>query len=43
MTPEIKLLIEERNNARYEKNWARADELRDQLQLLGVDVHDDKI
>jgi len=43
MTPEIKLLIEERNNARHEKNWARADELRDQLQLLGVDVHDDKI
>ena len=43
MTPEIELLIVERNKARQEKNWARADELRDQLQSLGVNLHDGKI
>lgn len=43
LTPEIEALIVERNKARREKNWKRADELRDQLQLLGVDVHDGKI
>ena len=43
LTPEIEALIDARNKARREKNWARADELRDQLQVLGVDLHDDKI
>jgi cysteinyl-tRNA synthetase len=43
VTPEIQHLIDERNKARQEKDWARADELRDQLQQLGFDVHDDKI
>jgi cysteinyl-tRNA synthetase len=43
VTPEIQALIEERNNARSEKNWARSDQLRDQLKEFGVDVHDDKI
>jgi cysteinyl-tRNA synthetase len=43
MTPEIESLITERNKARQEKNWARADELRDQLQSLGVNLHDGKI
>lgn len=43
LTPEIETLINERNKARREKNWARADELRDQLKGLGVDTHDKKI
>jgi len=43
LTPEIELLIAERNKARREKNWARADELRDQLKRLDVDTHDEKI
>ena len=43
LTPEIETLIDARNKARREKNWARADELRDQLEKLGVDVHDGKI
>jgi cysteinyl-tRNA synthetase len=43
LTPEIEALINARNKARREKNWAHADELRDQLEALGVDVHDDKI
>lgn len=43
LTPEIQALINERNQARREKNWARSDELRDQLKAMGVDVKDDKI
>lgn len=43
LTPEMQQLIEERNKARREKNWARADELRDQLVALGVDVQDKKV
>ena len=43
LTPEIQALIDERNQARREKNWARSDELRDQLKAMGVDVKDDKI
>ncbi len=43
LTPEIESLIVERNKARREKNWKRADELRDQLKSLGVDVHDGKM
>ncbi|HLW72458.1 MAG TPA: cysteine--tRNA ligase [Candidatus Babeliales bacterium] len=43
LTPEIESLIDARNKARYEKNWARADELREQLATLGVDIHDGKI
>jgi len=42
-SPEIKKLIEERETARKEKNWARADEIRDQLAGLGVEVQDKKI
>ena len=37
---EIEALIEERNQARVEKNWGRADEIRDQLQSLGVVLED---
>jgi len=43
LTPEIEALIDARNKARREKNWARSDELRDRLEELGVDVHDGKI
>jgi cysteinyl-tRNA synthetase len=43
LTPEIEALIDARNKARREKNWARADELRDQLEKLGIDVRDSKI
>ena len=43
LTPEIEALINARNKARREKNWAQADELRDQLEALGVEVRDDKI
>jgi cysteinyl-tRNA synthetase len=43
MTPEIELLIAERNKARHEKNWKRADELRDQLKAMGMEVQDAKL
>ena len=43
LTPEIQALIDERNKARLEKNWARSDELRDQLKEMGVDVRDEKV
>jgi len=43
MTPEIQELIDARNKARREKDWARSDELRDQLKELGFDMHDEKI
>jgi cysteinyl-tRNA synthetase len=42
MTPEIEALIIARNKARHEKHWALADELRDKLVALGVDVRDKK-
>lgn len=43
VTPEIKQLIEERNQARLNKNWAEADRLRDKLKELGFNVQDKKI
>lgn len=42
MTPEIIQLIAEREQARAEKNWARADELRAQLCERGFVVQDKK-
>lgn len=42
ITPEIEQLINERETARLAKNWQRADELRDQLRGLGVEVRDQK-
>jgi cysteinyl-tRNA synthetase len=35
-------LIEERNEARRQKNWARSDEIRDQLKEMGVTIEDGK-
>nr|WP_185960719.1 cysteine--tRNA ligase [Aliidiomarina halalkaliphila] len=36
----IEALIEERNTARAEKDWARADAARDELQALGIVLED---
>ena len=36
----IDQLIEERNTSRAEKNFARADEIRDQLQGMGITLED---
>ncbi|MGB8468474.1 MAG: cysteine--tRNA ligase [Candidatus Babeliales bacterium] len=43
MTPEIEKLIAQRQEARAQKDFKKADALRDQLKALGVDVSDDKI
>lgn len=37
---EIEALIEERNVARKEKNWARADAIRDQLKEMHIELKD---
>jgi cysteinyl-tRNA synthetase len=37
---EIDALIAERNQARADKNWARADEIRDQLTEMGIVIED---
>ena len=33
---EVDALVEERNRARAEKNWARGDEIRDVLNAAGI-------
>ena len=38
----VQLLIETRNQARQEKNYAVSDQIRDQLAKLGVQLKDDK-
>ncbi len=43
ITPEIAKLIKERENARTQKDWARADAIRDELAALGFDDKDTKI
>ena len=43
MTPEIQALIDARNQARADKDWARSDALRKELHALGFDVQDKKI
>lgn len=40
ITPEIEKLIEDREKARKEKNWKRADEIRDKLVSMGVQIQD---
>ena len=37
---EVKKLVEEREIARKEKNWAKSDELRDKIKELGYEVKD---
>jgi cysteinyl-tRNA synthetase len=43
VTPEIQALIDQRKEARAQKNWAKADQLRDKLVELGVEVQDKKM
>lgn len=42
ITPQVQELIDRRNSARAEKNWALADEIRDQLRDMGVTLEDKK-
>ena len=39
---EVQELLEKRNEARKEKNWALSDELRDKIKELGYIVKDSK-
>lgn len=39
-TGRIQAMVEERSQARGNRDWARADELRDELSALGVEVED---
>jgi cysteinyl-tRNA synthetase len=43
ITPEIQSLIEQRDQARARKDWKKADQLRLQLENIGVKIHDHKI
>jgi cysteinyl-tRNA synthetase len=43
ITPEIKSLIEQREQARKEKKWGLADKIREQLRELGYEVRDEKL
>ena len=43
MTPEIKELVERREQARKEKRWDEADAIRDKLKALGFEVQDKKL
>jgi len=38
----VNALIEERTQARKDKNWKRSDEIRDQLKEMGVTIEDSK-
>jgi len=40
LTEEQKDLIIERNKARIEKNWAKADEIRDKFKAVGLELKD---
>lgn len=42
-SPEIESLIKERSEARRQRNFARADQIREQLKQAGVEIKDDKI
>lgn len=37
---DIEKLIEERTQARKDKNYQRADEIRDQLDAMGIELKD---
>ena len=41
--PEVQHLIEQRDQARREKNWDLADKIRDQLTARGITIKDQKI
>ena len=40
ITPKLQKLLDEREVARSEKNWAESDRLRDETQKLGYQVSD---
>lgn len=42
ITPEMQQLITQREEARAQRDWARADAIRDQLTALGYEVKDKK-
>lgn len=42
MTPEIEQLIKDRDQARADKDWAKADQIREQLKMLGFEAQDKK-
>lgn len=42
LSDEVKALIEQRNQARAEKNWAEADRIRDLLTQMGIQINDKK-
>ncbi|MCL2492377.1 MAG: cysteine--tRNA ligase, partial [Coriobacteriia bacterium] len=37
---DFEVLLEERQQARAEKNWARADQIRDEIDALGYSIED---
>jgi cysteinyl-tRNA synthetase len=43
ITAEIQKIIDEREQARRDKNWTKSDELRNILINLGIDVQDSKL
>jgi cysteinyl-tRNA synthetase len=43
ITPEIQNLIDERRKAREDKDWKKADRIRDMLTDMGIDIHDKKL
>ena len=43
ITPEIQMLLDARLQARLDKQWMLADELREQLKALGFEVQDKKL
>jgi len=42
MEAQVNALIAERNEARQQKQWARSDQIRDQLKEMGVTIEDSK-
>ncbi len=42
MEAQVTALIAERNEARKQKQWARSDQIRDQLKEMGVTIEDSK-
>ncbi|MCK4265264.1 cysteine--tRNA ligase [Candidatus Babeliales bacterium] len=40
ITPEIQKLMDEREDARKNRDWAKADAIRDKLSEMGVELHD---
>lgn len=43
ISPEIAALLEQRDQARRNKDWQKSDELREQLRQLGFEVKDHKV